>query len=491
MKSKKVRNNNAALILFLLVTSLWNFGARAETDPSQAEDKARNAFLDRFTKFTQDKNVMGKPKTATGQAAKGGRKTRFNQDDGLAYQSDLTYHDLAFNTIEQGNKNDKNAKVSRLFAFVSPHGGISAAGGSSLLERTAYQFHKQFTKEDTEENNKKDDEKAGIKYRSIFKITTQEVAKAQGGDNKKEADKVERWELREEVKPEIEKVGEQSFETIQKAARDEGFDNDPETLANGVRLRYAAGAATEAMYNSTLANLVQRRVNRGIRAGNFPDTPQLSEGVPTCDKWAAAANTVLNNVKGDQRKALQQEVQRMTQQCQQLAAMPANVINPRFVQPEKGGADAKDELKVEGPAKEDAFVRDSRVQLEVLNKASQDPAGVPSNWKYGAADGKARVTIEFDDQAKPLGEQIMTPKDQVESYNKQLQAAKEGQDEVATRLPDYKAVDPMQFQINADDSIVKINNKMSESAFDEVGLQRAEPPPPPTDYGQLLQKAQQ
>jgi len=521
-----------ALALLLFAVSV---PSPAEVDPSQAEDVARNSFLQRFTKFTQDKNVMGKPRTATGQKTAGGKKTRFNQDDGLAYQSDLTYHDLSFNTIEQQQKGDngKNNKVSRLFSFVSPHGGVSAAGGSSILERTTYQYHKQFTKQEEEEQQKKDDEQKGIKFRSIFKITTKDVANKDGNDKKAEPEKVERFELRDEVRPEIEKVGEDSFETIRKAGRDQESQDDPNALANGVLLRYAAGEATQAMWNSSLANLVQRRVNRGIRAGAFPDTPQVSEGVPTCAKWEATANQVLANVKGDQRKALQEEVTRMSQQCKQLAQLPYNVVDPRF---EKNGKE--EQLKIAGPQKEDGQVRDLRVQLEVLAKASKTADQVPSNWQYEGKDSKNKLTIDFDENGQPLAPREMTVTEQIESYNNQLREAAAGLAGVRSRIglsgggptdgsaavrieyndsapktgrgggfdtqnlagpagggsleaaiPDEGQI--LSYQIDPNSKSVMEINQAPPQAFEEVGIQTKGPPPPSENYTELLQKSQQ
>ncbi len=461
-----------------------------------AEKKARDEFMQRFSTFTEDKNVVGKVRKADGKRAEGKKKTRFDQDDGLPYQSDLTYHDLSFNTIETEKagddpKNPDKKKVSRLFAFVSPHGGISAAGGSSQLERTSYGLHKKFSKEEEEDKAKKDDEKTGTKYRSIFKITTQEIiedekgniqpaggaggaagagaAKQAGNEKKKEPEKVERFEIREEALPEITKVGEESFETIRKAGRDKDNQDDQTVMPNGLLLRYAAGEATQAMWNSTLANLIQRRVNRGVQAKNFPDTPQLSEGVPNCEAWSGAATSVLAKVKDEKdRKALQEEIKRMTEQCGQLASQSYNAINPKF----EPGKDGKDELKTGDLKKEDSFVRDARVQLETLKSAGKDPRNVPSNWKYTDQDAKARITIEFDDNGAPKGEQEMTVKEQLESYNNQLREAATGYDEVKSRFPDLKTDPsaPLQYQIQSETKSVMEINQSANALLQEDGV---------------------
>ncbi len=515
MKRKLNATVMTSWLLLCLVLNLANFPlAQAEAvDVDAAEAKARGEFMDHFAKFTEDKNIVGKPLKADGTRAPGQKKTKFDQDDGLPYQSDLTYHDLAFNTTEteKANSNDKNQneKTSKLFAFVSPHGGISAAGGSSQLERAAYSLSKKFTKQEEENKGKKEDEQTGTKYKSVFKITTQEViddgkgnlqqdagnnpnaAKQAGnakGDNKKETDKVERFELREEARPDIEKVGEDSFETVRKSARDKGNENDETTLANGVLLRYAAGEATQAMWNSTLANLIQRRVNRGVQAKNFPSTPQLSEGVPNCAAWSQAALGEVAKIKDPKdRKALQDEAKRMTDQCQQLAAVPYNEINPRF----EAGKDGKEELKTGDLKKEDGFIRDSRVQLETLKSAGKEATSVPSNWKYSGADLKAKVTIDFDDEAKAQAPKDMSVKEQLESYNNQLREAAKGYDEVKTRLPDLKvnSEDVLKYQIQPETKSVMEINQSANAILREDGV-KVGSTKTAQDYGTLTGQSQ-
>ena len=80
----------------------------------------------------------------------------------------------------------------------------------------AYKLHKQFSKEQEDPKNNKDDDKTGTKFRSIFKIETRDVfkndkgganggaqANGQGGDNDKkgeEPDKVERFTIVDQAK---------------------------------------------------------------------------------------------------------------------------------------------------------------------------------------------------------------------------------------------------------------------------------------------------
>ena len=501
-------------ILVLVSVLGWTCVAKAELEAAeQAESKARNAYIDRFIKFTQDKNVMGKSSSPDGKAAKGGRKTRFDRDGGglLPFQSDLTYHELTFFTLEEEKGPDPNkpGKVSILREFVSDHGKLTGAGGSSVLERTVYGLHKQFTKEEEDPKNPgKDDAKKGISYRSVFKISTQEVFNddkgggqqggQQGGDqanNKKgEPDKVERQELREEARPDVDKVGENSFDTINRAAKDEGFEDDAKTLPNMTFLYEAAGRATQAMWNSSLQNLTQRRANRNVPVAGGTERVQLSEGAPDCDSAIRLAmqKTLAPIQDKNARKGIEEQYQKQLQQCRQMVAMPFNVIDPRFVTDEKNPK-AGEQLKVQGPQKEDGIQRDLRVQMELMAKAGRKAGSVQANWKYEAKDEQAKLT-QYDENGRAIGDRFVTPREQIESYNAQLQDAAKGMEEIRSRFPDYRPDTgaTLGYQIAPETRSIMDINKAPQAAMEEfgpgaIGAQQQQPPPPQT-YDQLLQR---
>ena len=150
-------------------------------DAEKAEELARKTFTERYLEFTGDKNVMGKAQSVDGKVQLSGNKSRFNGDDGVSFKSDLTYHDLAYTSDDEANNNpqgakDKQKSARRLQPFVSPHGGLSESGGSSILERTMYQeFDKYSKQEEKEKPDSKKEEQTGIKYRGVYKITTKEI----------------------------------------------------------------------------------------------------------------------------------------------------------------------------------------------------------------------------------------------------------------------------------------------------------------------------
>ncbi len=481
---------------FLMGVPVW----ADPQDADKAEEKARSSFIDQFSKFMQDKNVQGRAKRPDGKVVGGGKKTRFNQDDGLAFQSDLTYHDFSYNTLEQGEeKVDSSQKQGaqkaekppekRLFAHVSGHGGISAAGGSSVLERAAYALDKKFAEQD---EKKKPPEEEGVKYRSIFKVTTKEIFEGKDApkadqDKAKEGekDKVDRFELREEARPEIDKVGADSAQTIIQSARGEENANDDKALGNGVLLRQAAYEATKALWNSTLANLAQRRMNRAIRSGAMPVAPQISEGVPRCEEWSSVAQDVINKADPKRREELLKDVKRMMDQCKEVASVRFNEISPNFAQQEKGG----EKLEFEGPQKEDAFQRDARLQLEIMNKAGKSVTEIPANWQFSKDDDKARMTISYDDNQPKEGS--LTIKEQLESYNANLKDAEEGYQEVSKRIPGLEVPKPTDYAIQPGTRNVMEINQPPESAFEEVGIKKSiGTGPVPQTYEELLKNAQ-
>jgi hypothetical protein len=465
------------IIISLLLPTLLQ--AKLE-DVDGAEEKARNDYINQFIKFTQDKNVQGKARDPRGKAVPTASKERFNADDHNTFKSELTYHDYVFSTTEEKTAPDGTTKTKKkLPAFISEHGGIVAAAGSSALERKVYDLDKKFS-EQLSKTPPKDE--VGVSYFSIFKETTQEIfekgiALAGGAPppppkngQPQEKEKRSRLEIRSEAKKEIEKVGEDSFETIRESGRDEDQRQNPNALDNGVLLRVAAGDATTAMWNSTLANLSQRRANKGMENKQISSedggNPQLSEGMAKCKDWSKAAFSSLAAIKDPAEKdKLTKEFQRMESQCEEMAKLPFDAIDPRFVDSKTPGGKA--ELKEGGPRMEDSIQRDLRVQLEVLDKAGISLDKIPSNWKYSDQDNRAKV-ITFDDNAPKT--QALTVAEQLDSYNNQLDSAEKGYKTAAKKLVKFRAPKPTKFKIQPETKTIMEINQPPPSAYQELGV---------------------
>lgn len=498
----------AIVALSILPTDKVHAKDLSESEVDRAEDQARKTYIDRFSKFTQDKNVMGKSTTPDGKNSGGGKKTRFNRDDGSPFQSDLTYHDNTFNLSEKAGQDQQgNEKQRTLFAFVSEHGKVSQAGGSSLLERTVYSLHERFSKQEEDAKQaKQEDEQKGIKFRSVFKIETRDVfdknakngqnqqQQAQGdknGDNDKE--KVERVTLRDEANPEVRKVGDESFETIKRSGRDEGNEDDENTMPNMTFLREAAKRASEAMWNAALANLGQRRINRGIRAGSLPEKPQLSEDYPTCEEYANELNQQIAKVGKNQQlqQQLRQDLNRVNQQCKQMAKIDYKTVNPRFEQGEQqgGGGDAPETLKTGDQNKEDGIQRDLRVELTTWEKAGTKASEVPSNWKYDKKDDEVTLT-NYDEKGEAQGDRTITVQDFFDGYNKQLDDAQKGYEGVAERTP-IQVPNLSEYYLAPKQSKISEINAPTASQMEELGQEEAVQAPTATNYDELVKQQAQ
>lgn len=522
------------LVALFFLNTLACFADLAEAD--RAEDKARSSFVEHFVSFLQDKNVMGKVNTPDGKKADPGpNKNRFDQDDGVSYRSDLTYHDFSYNTQDEqfAKKNEAAAKIGaqnkgpntrQLPAFVSEHGGISAGGGSSLLERTVYGLHERFFKEEQDEKKRKEeDEKKGIKYKSVYKVETRDVFKADVDPNaakpgagatagaggaggaqpakkkdaeaKEEPEKVERFTLREEAKPDVENVGVQAFKSVEKASRDKENQNDDKTLSNSTLLYEAAGRATDAWWNTTLANLGQRKINRAVKADIRPN---LSEGLASCDAWGKKAlqeklAELQKSGKPDPKEiqALQAEIKQTQDKCSQVSKLDYSTVNPKYEPTEDGKGE---KLSTGDILKEDGFSRDLRNQLEVLGSAGKDVTKLKTNWKYDAKEDKQEVTTGFDENTGEANQkEQLSVREQLESYNNQLDEAKKGFQGVKERFPQLEVneKDIDNFKIEPESRSVMEINGLTAGMKDDLGVDpKTQEAPPPQTYDELVQKNQ-
>lgn len=501
--------------LILAAIGLYFPSLRADLmDAEKAEELARKSFAEKYLEFTGDKNVMGKATTVDGKVQQTGAKNRFNTDDGVSYKSDLTYHDFAFtapdDTNNQQSQNNQNSKANKsprdLQPYVSGHGGIAEGGGSSILERTMYQEFDKFKKQEEQQQfNRKQEEQTGLKYRGVFKITTKEVfddPKSKQSQNNngnpsnsnnnnnnpnssdpKEKDKVERLELREETKEAVEKIGRDSAETIIQAARDKETREDANVLPNELFMYDAAAKATTSMWNAALANLSQRRIFKGLSGdSSFFDPPKLSEEQPDCAAWERSQQEKLAKVNPQEREERQKEFGLMKKGCEQMSKMPFSAINPGYeVDPNNSKVEV---LKERGPEKEDAFARDTRVQLELMSAAGKPISEIKSNWQYEEKDEKVKLK-NFDGSEV---EQNMA--EQLESYNKQLQEAAASYQEIQAEAPEvFKAKeDPNQYQIEPGTRSLMEVNKRPEEAFSNMGVDASKlaEPPAAQNYEQLI-----
>ena len=455
-------------------------------DTDKENNKARKNYVERFIKFTQDQNVSGKAKDPNGKVAQGGQKTQFNRDDGNSFQSALTYHDASYETpdeqAKQQNPNDPKAQNRELPAFVSSHGGISAGGGSSQLERAVYEQHTKYSKQDEDpEQQKKRDKQNGIRYFSVFKQETKQVQIDPKDPNKQQD--VTRVSLRPDVKEAVEQVGLEAFKTVESSAKDADAQNDAKAMGNLTFYREAVARASKALWDSTLANLSQRRISGPGGHG------KLAESAATCESWAQGEAQEYDKIKDPQEKqakldALKEKVQK----CNQMAQVSWSAVDPK-IEKDPNGKGAQ--LKENGPNLEDRYARDLRNQLEVMDKVGINPDQLKSNWKYDQQEFQNDVLTEIDGSGQ-VNTAPMSNADQIEEYNAAL-------DESLQSLKAFKAGVPG-LQINEEaiqakkiqagqQNILQIN-KVPDQMMEELGG-KSTVAPAAKNYSELLQEQNQ
>lgn len=336
------------LSLAALGSALFSAPAYGDLDDVlQAEQKKRDSAVERFSQFTSDKNVMGDAMTPDGKVIQSRQKQRFDQDGGklLSFQSDLTYHANYYDVNEEVKNENGKTTVRKLYGAISSHGKGGSGSGSSALERAVYGLHEQFNKE--EDAQKPEEE--GVEFRSVFKVTTKEVkaqpnngangggqgANNNSGNPQGENDEitVRRWELRDEAIQAVKKVGVDSADTVNNAAKDPDGQGDNKRLSNGVLLLEAGQRNQLALKAQSLRALTQRRVNRAVKGGKGLDRLQLSEAAARCDDGVEQLKAQAAELAdSDPQKAadLEQEIQRMESQCRQITAENYRTIMPRF-----------------------------------------------------------------------------------------------------------------------------------------------------------------
>lgn len=141
---------------------------------------------------------------------------------------------------------------------------------------------------------------------------------------------------------------------------------------------------------------------------------------------------------------------------------------------------------------EDGRERDLRVQLEMNEKFGIGPNQVQNNWGYSGKDGKGLVTLAYDENGNPTKQQLMSPAEQLEVWNNDLQQTKQAVDEVNARLPEENQIDTSNMFVNSARpgekpayQITKIPDAVREDYFIKNPSPIAQKPF--GEYGDLLQ----
>jgi hypothetical protein len=201
-------------------------------------------------------------------------------------------------------------------------------------------------------------------------------------------------------------------------------------MGNSALYREAISRASKAMWDSTLDNLVQRRVRKNSDA-------ELLESMPDCNSWAQVKSQEIDadkNLTPSDKEAQKKDLQEDVSKCQQMAEVKWSTIQPRFESDQKTGAPV---LKQKGIKYEDAYERDLRNQLEVMDKVGIEASQLQSQWQYSEDEFKNELLIETDESGN-ISTAPTTNKEQLESYNQALDEALEGLKQAQQVLPDLK-----------------------------------------------------
>lgn len=477
----------------------------SQQDLDNLEAKAQAASIQRFKEFMQDKNIQTKAKGPDGKQVQGKLKHNMNPDDQNPFESDLTYHsspnDQIKVTQDPSKPNDPDAlKVVEEKAFKSPHGKLSSAGGSSALERASESVDKKFSQQDQKKPQKP---QKGVEYDGMFMTETREVTdkdikggKKQGqgqnpnGPNKSseknpkdEAVTVYRKEIRKEGVKDFEDVGTAAGQTVIESAKDPSQKGDPKALANGVLLRVAAAENLGALWRNFQAKLAQRREYKAIPGLGEIGRIRMNEEKPRCQDWEGQAKSEIAKLPKEVQESYNADLKEMMKQCNEIARLPYDVVSPKYEEEENS---TKEKLAFEGPKSEDGIERDLRVNLKIMEKAGTSVTELPSNWNYSQSEDQVKVKRYQKDGS--FKEETTTAAQEIEYYNQNLQAAKEGYEEAAKKLPGFKAPDPTQYAIGQKTESMMEISQAPAGAMEEYGIkgQGSWDGSEPRTYDQLL-----
>lgn len=216
--------------------------------------------------------------------------------------------------------------------------------------------------------------------------------------------------------------------------------NDPKEMGNLTLYRESAGRATKALWDHTLATLVQRKVYLATQLA-------LSDAAPTCEE-AAHTSAAL---------ALPDLAQRV-QTC-------SNLINENW--------DTVNDISSEDPQ-----VRDLRNQLQAMKNVGIDKEELKTNWNYQDS--------EFQTQHSDT----LNNAEQLTEYNRALDRASDSFRNLQLMEPSI-VFDPFSVavkRINPGSTHAIDLNKPPESLYREFGVAPAPQTQPAETYKDLLQE---
>jgi hypothetical protein len=382
-------------------------------DPEQAEEKAKKSLTDLVDRA--NKNVETSVAT-TPEETKGGA---FNSDDKISSLSSITYHTnndaLCLKSKESGKPDGANCQ-EWLDKDVSEHGKHA---DSSPLERTMYSIW---------EGAKQKISDAAYRIWDIALKPGQSLLDENGRLN---IASLSKYELNEDARKAAVELGDKSADqALRNSLGDQAPKAGEQLSPPPEALRAIAVNITRAMANSATAKWTGiQTAKKGVEVITNVDS--------NVQKYQSEVQKNSNNASGEERLQAQAPLDQETQgvsleervaKAEALKKVQTDVANPTFEGDKVVGGDPNqervDEWAYRATLKQlaDPFSnvaeteRPKDIQISDRQIASEVPVADESQ------DGKS----------SQVRMQMMTPKDQIEAYNQQLELAAKNMEVIAS-----------------------------------------------------------
>ncbi len=397
----------AWLLLLVLLVSIPRLASAV--DPN--EIKARNRLADKLLRLSQSLDM--KETSFKDSAGQGGKS--FNSNDGNSFLSTTTYHSNVWSYCQRwigGRYCDK-----WLDPFVSEHGG---GADQSPLEGTVF---REWTK------NKQQGTQAQPGQYAIWKVDTKDGGSVLDVDGKLNTEVLSRWELLDDVREKVQADGERTALNNISLTYDDDAPKG-QTLPNMESLRVMAQRWTK-MYRNRMVSVLGdlRAMNRGVEFA-------LSEDVPTCQAYLQAVKSGrdVDETRIEERRERQalldpetkgQLIDDRMMACQRLRSASVKMVNAQY----QNGNVVAGNLETESYDKVAA-----RMAIDAVDAGGIDVNSLERpSWFNLSENQVSNELADFDNGGLTKKTVRRTNRQQLMSYNRNLESAATGMTEVAAR----------------------------------------------------------
>ena len=388
---------------------LWASQGLGERLTVGDEQSAREELANKLLKLSRSLDM----KEAAEPTSKGEGGKDYNSNDGNSFTSNTTYHSNVWSRcLEWIGGQFCNRWLD---PFVSPHGFGADKSPLEAIVGQAWQ------------NRKVDEDVGGTNY-AIW-----EVNRIGGGSNLDVDGKFDRkglidWRLQDDVRKAVEKVGSDTAIRQISLTYDDNTGKGQNTMPNIESLRVMASRWTKMMRNRLVTNIGESRAMKpGIEFA-------LGEEIPDCESYLTAVENDQDLVLIEERiqaqgslapATLANSLQQRYESCVKLRNASVYAVNASYQDGEVSQGDPNDEAIDEWK---------SRLNIAAIDFAGIDPNELP---KPGAGVLKEEdLSTEMRDYAEGgLTYEMVrkTPREQLDSYNKNLEEAAAGMEAVTSR----------------------------------------------------------